>query len=72
VVNLRFPIVDPDTNVLMKNIHPLVLPHFHGLVNEDPNSFLFKFDILWCNYDYTSDAQTLRLFPATLKEATLH
>jgi hypothetical protein len=62
-VTFGFPIVDPNTNVQMKNIHPSVLPHFHGLVSEDPDSFLFKFDILCRSYDYTSDAQKLRLFP---------
>jgi hypothetical protein len=66
-VTFGFPIVDHDTNVQMKNTNLSVLPHFHGLVSEDLDSFLFKF-----SYDYTFDAQKLNLFPATLKDATLH
>ncbi len=41
-----FPIVDLDAIVQMKNISPSFLPHFHGKVNEDHDSFLFEFDIL--------------------------
>lgn len=33
--------------------------------------FLFEFDVLCHNYDYQSDAQKLKLFPVTLKDATL-
>lgn len=71
-VTFRFPIVDPETNVQMKNINPSILPHFHGLVSEDPDCFLFEFDILCRSYDYTCDGQKLRLFPTTLKDETLH
>jgi hypothetical protein len=56
----------------MKNIHLLVLPHFHGLVSEDPDFFPFEFDILYHNYDYKYDVQKLRLFPTTLKDVELH
>jgi len=52
----RFPIMDPDTQVQMKNISPSALPHFYGKVHEDPNSFLFDFDILCRSYDYSFDA----------------
>lgn len=41
-----FPIVDPDTQVQMKNISPSNLPHLYSKVHEDPESFLFEFDIL--------------------------
>jgi hypothetical protein len=51
----------------MKNIPPSVLPNFFGLITEDPDSFMFEFDIVCRTYGYTSDAQKLRLFPATLK-----
>jgi hypothetical protein len=51
----------------MKNIPLSALPNFNGLTNEDPYTFLFEFDILCRSYDYTSDAQKLNLFPATLK-----
>lgn len=40
-----FPIIDPDTQVKLKNISPLALPHLYGKVHEDPNYFLFEFDI---------------------------
>ena len=56
----------------MKNISPSVLPHFHGKATEDPNEFLFEFDILYRSYDYTSSEQKLKLFPATLKDNALH
>lgn len=63
--------MDPDTQVQMKNISPSALPHFHGNVHEDPNSFLFYFDILCRSHDYSSNAQKLKLFPTTLKDVTL-
>jgi len=40
-------------------------------VIEDPDTFLFKFDILCRSYDYTTDAHRLKLFPTTLKDASL-
>ena len=51
-----FPIVDPDTMVQMKNIPPSAIHHFHGKAHEDPDSFLFEFDILCRRYDYSTDA----------------
>lgn len=41
-----FPIRDEDTNLTMKNISPSILPNFHGKRNEDPNTFLFEFEVL--------------------------
>jgi hypothetical protein len=32
---------------------------------EDPNAFLFEFDILHRSYNYVDDAQKLKLFPST-------
>ena len=55
----------------MKNIPPLALPHFHGMSFEDPDSFLFEFDIVCRSYNYVRDAQKLKLFPATLKDSAL-
>jgi len=66
-----FPIVDPDNVAQMKNITPSALPHFHGKVHEYPDSFAFEFDILCRSYDYSTDAQKLRLFPITLKDLAL-
>jgi hypothetical protein len=65
---LGFPIGDfPLGTAPMKNIPLSALPNFHGLSSEDPDEFLFEFDILCRSYDYTSNAQKLKLFPATLK-----
>lgn len=66
-----FPIVDPYTQVQMKNISPSTVPNFSGKVNEDLDSFLFDFDILCRSQDYSSDAQKLNVFLATLKDAKL-
>ena len=72
---LIFPILDTSSilgeEVKMKNIPPSVLPNFYGMASEDPNSFLFEFDILCCTYGYNNDTHKLCLFPATLKEAAL-
>jgi hypothetical protein len=56
----------------MKNIPPSTLPNFHGMITEDPKTFLFEFDVLCHNYDYSSDAKKLKLFPTTLKDVALH
>ena len=67
----RFPILDRAPNVSMKNINPLILPTFYGMSIEDPDAFLFEFDILCRSYNYVDDAQKLKLFPTTLKNAAL-
>jgi hypothetical protein len=65
---LGFPIGDFPAGIApMKNILLSALPNFHGLSSEDPDEFLFEFDILCRSYDYTSNAHKLKLFPATLK-----
>jgi hypothetical protein len=65
---LGFPIGDlPRGTTPMKNIPLSALPNFHGLSSEDPDEFLFEFDILCRSYDYISPNQKLKLFPATLK-----
>ena len=55
----------------MKNISPSVLPRFHGRAAEDPDEFLFEFDILCRSYGYVTDAQNLKKIPATLKDNAL-
>lgn len=57
--------------VTMKNISPSTLPNFHGLRSEDYETFLFEFEVLCRSYDYLDDAQKLKLFPTTLKDAAL-
>ena len=66
-----FPIIDEETNTTMKNISPSILPNFYGLKTEDPETFLFEFEVLCRTYDYLQDAQKLKLFPSTLKGAAL-
>ena len=55
----------------MKNIPLSSLPYFQGMTVEDLSTLLFEFDVLCRSYEYVSDAQKLKLFPATLKGATL-
>jgi len=55
----------------MKNISPSALPHFHGLTNGDPDTFLFEFVVFFRTYDYAEDEQKLKLFPSTLKDVAL-
>ena len=66
-----FPTVDEETNATMKDISPSVLPKFYGLKTKDSKTFLFEFEVLCRTYDYLQDAQKLKLFPSTLKGATL-
>ena len=52
----------------MKNISPSVLPHFHEKSIEDPDEFLFEFNILYRSYAYKFNEKKLKLFPTTLKD----
>ena len=67
-----FPIWETNGDTKMKNISPSALPHFHGLTTEDLDTFMFEFVVLCWTYDYAEDEQKLKLFPSTLKDATLH
>lgn len=62
-----FPILDKAPNFNMRNISPSILPNFLGMALEDPNAFLFEFDVLCCSYNYMDDSHKLNLFPTTLK-----
>ena len=62
-----FPLLSLVTNANLKNIPPTALPKFYGLATEEPNTFLFEFDILCHSFDYNTNAHKLKLFPATLK-----
>ena len=66
-----FPIFYTMQDVTMKNIPPSSLPTFYGKSNENPDTFLFEFDILCKSYNYLQDAHKLKLFPATLKDSAL-
>jgi hypothetical protein len=70
-VTFGFPILDLTRDIPMKSIPPSALPHFHGMTSEEPDSFLFEFDILCCSYNYIRDAKKLKLFPATLNDLAL-
>ena len=56
IATLQFPIQHPEGIAPMKNISPSVLPRFYGKEIEDPDEFLFEFDILCHSYDYTTNA----------------
>lgn len=68
---LQYPIVDTVVNAPMKAIPLQYIPTFHGPASEDPDTFLFEFDVLCQGYDYTTDPQKLKLFPSTLKGVAL-
>jgi len=68
LVTLKFPIREVGGATHMKNIPPSALPNFRGVPSEDPDAFLFYFNVLCRSYDYSSDAEKLKLFPATLKD----
>ena len=55
----------------MKSIPLHNIPTFHGLTTEDPDAFLFEFDVLSRGYDYNTDPQKLNFFPSTLKGTDL-
>ncbi|KAH9325829.1 hypothetical protein KI387_006007 [Taxus chinensis] len=65
-----YPIQLGDDDTSMKNISPAHLP-FRGMSSEDPDQFLFEFKVLCQTYDYKIDNQKLKLFPSTLKDATM-
>lgn len=67
VPTLIFPIKINPGNHPMKSIPLSALPNFHGLASEDPDEFLFEFDILQKSYDYISNTQKMKDFLPTLK-----
>ena len=46
-----FPLPSLVTNANLKNIPPNALPKFYGLATEDPDTFLFEFDILCHSFE---------------------
>ena len=50
VVTFEFPIKDLRGVAPTKRIPPHVLPNFHGLENEDPDVFVFQYEILCRGY----------------------
>jgi len=53
---VNFLIRDLGASAPTKPIPLATLPNFHGLVSEDPDTFLFEFEIVCRGYDYTKDA----------------
>ena len=68
---LGFPIQDIYVSVHMKNIPSYFLPNFHGMRLEDPETFLFEYEIIFRSYGYLLNTQKLKLFLATLKDRAL-
>ena len=62
-----FLIFDEDNTTKMKNISCSMLPNFHELRNEDPETFLFEFEVLCRSYDYLLDTQNWNCFQPLLK-----
>jgi len=71
IATFKFPIKDLGGVTQMHIIPPSSLPNFPGLTNEYPDTFLFEFEILCRGYDYCTNDQRLKVFPLTLKGATL-
>jgi len=55
----------------LNSIPPVVIHIFLGSPYEEPNVFMFEFDILYKMYDYIVDAHKLKLFPSILKSHAL-
>ena len=55
----------------MKNISLASLPNFHGMAYEDPDTFLFDFEVVSNTYDYAINSQKLKLFSFTFKYVAL-
>ena len=48
IATFEFPIKDLGGVTQMHIIPPSPLPNFHGLKNEDPDTFLFDFKVFPC------------------------
>ena len=55
-INFKVSILATRDEAPMKNIPLSSLPSFQGMDVEDPDTFLFEFDVLCRGYDYTLDA----------------
>ena len=71
ISTFEFPIKDLGGVTQMHIILPSSLQNFHGLANEDSNTFLFQFEVLCRGYNYCTNDQSLKVFPLTLKGAAL-
>ena len=71
IATFEFPIRDLRGVTQIHIIPPSTLPKFHGLANEDPNTFLFEFEVLCRGYGYFTNSKRLQVFHLTLKGAAL-
>lgn len=55
----QVPIWEREEEVRIKDINQTILPHFHGMVTEDPDTFLIEFEVLYKTYDYNTNAKKL-------------
>jgi len=61
-VTFGFPILDVTCDITMKSIPMASLPLFYNKSSEDPDAFLFEFDVLCCSYNYYDDYINLNYF----------
>jgi len=71
IATFEFHIRDPSGVTQMNIIPPSALPNFHGLENEDSDTFLSEFEVLYRGYGYYTNTQRFKVFPLTLKGETL-
>lgn len=71
LITFIFPIREARGEAIMKNINPFLLPRLYGLTIEDLDTFMFEFFVVCRTYDYTTDEKKFKLFPSTLKDASL-
>lgn len=62
-ITIQFPTCFGVAEIKIKSIPYLVIPTFFGSPNEEPNVFLFEFDVLYHGYDHNTNAHKLKLFP---------
>lgn len=59
----EFSIRDSRGETQMHIIPLYSLPNFHALENEDPDTYLFEFEVICRGYDYCTNAQMFKVFP---------
>jgi len=69
ISTIDFPIGDIGTGTPTKPIPLTALPNFHGLTSEDPDTFLFEFDIVCRGYDYNEYSEIENLSCYTKRDS---
>jgi hypothetical protein len=70
-LTFEFPIRDIEEEAPMKTIPLSSLPNFHGISSEDPDTFIFKFDVLCRSYDYVSECSKTKIISYYTQECSL-